>query len=372
MARSFAELRDVHPGFDAGGVLTVRASLPRASYTDPAVRLRFLTNVLDQVQALPGVVSAAVTDWLPLSDDHNDSIVILEDHPAPANATPPDHPLAQVSPTYFATLGIPVLRGRTFTAPDPTRPSSEALVSKSFADMYWKGGDPIGKRLKVSPNGPWFTIIGVVGDVHMESLEKAAEQFVYLPLFMTYENGPQTPNYAAVTLRAQGDAAAQMTALRGIVRTLDPGVALYGERLLSQRLNDATARMRFVTLMLGVSSLVALAIGMVGLYGVLAYGVTLRRREIGVRMALGASTRDVTRMIARHGVKLAGVGVGVGLVGAVAGTRLLRGLLYGVSPTDTLTLASTCLVLLVVATVASWLPARRAASIDPMEALRRD
>jgi putative ABC transport system permease protein len=245
-------------------------------------------------------------------------------------------------------------------------------VSRAFAERYWKGQSPIGKRLRSTLNGPWATVVGVVGDVHMESLERPAEQFVYFPLYMGYERGPIAPNSVSIAVRAQGDAAAQTSALRGIFRALDPGVALYGERLLSQRLNDATARMRFVMLMLGVSSVVALAIGMVGLYGVLAYGVTLRRREIGVRMALGASARDVTRMIARHGIVLAAVGVGVGLVGAIAGTRLLRGLLYGVSPTDAVALASTCLVLLIVATVASWLPARRAASIDPMEALRRD
>ena len=169
-----------------------------------------------------------------------------------------------------------------------------------------------------------------------------------------------------------GDPAAITPGLRTVFQAIDPALPTYDERPMAERLAASAARTRFVMLMLGVASVVALAIGMVGLYGVLAYGVTLRRREIGVRMALGATARDVTFMVARRGIVLAALGVGAGLVGALAATRVLHGLLYGVSPTDPVALALTCVTLFAVAAAASWLPARRAAAIQPMEALRRD
>jgi predicted permease len=376
MARSFSRLRDVRPGFDARGVLTVRVSLPWPTYPDGATTMRFYDRVLAAARALPGVRAAALTDFMPLSGDHDDQVVTIEDHPLAPGAVPPDHLLAHVSPDYLATLGIPLLTGRTFGTLDAEHPTSEVLVSRAFAERYWKGQSAIGKRIRPSLSGPWFTIVGVAGDVHMETLEKPVDELVYFPLMAPTGDarGPYVPHYAAIAVRTSGaaDPMALAPALRAALRRLDPGLPTYDERTMAARLADAAARTRFVLLMLGTASLVALAIGAVGLYGVLAYGVTLRRREIGVRLALGATVRDVTRMIARRGILLAALGVGAGLVGALATTRFLHGLLYGVSPTDPVTLAGACIVLLAVAAVASWLPARRAAAMDPMESLRRD
>jgi predicted permease len=371
MARSFGQLRGVQPGFDANGVLTLRVALPASTYPDASSTLRFLERVVSQAQALPGVRSVAVMDWLPLSDDHNDSIVFVEDQPIAPGEVPPDHPLTYVSATYFSTFGIPV-QGRSFEREDVARPPLEVLVSRSFAERYWKGQSAIGKRLRSGHDGPWYTVVGVAGDVHMQSLDRPAEQLVYFPLVRTDERGPYVPRGVAIAVRTTGDPSALSTGLRTVFRGIDPTLPTYDEQPMKARLAAAAGRTRFVLVMLGAASLIALTMGMVGLYGVLAYGVTLRRREIGVRMALGATMSDVTRMIARRGIVLAALGIAAGLAGALATTRLLRGLLYGVSPTDPVALTGTCLVLFAAAVVASWLPARRAAATDPMEALRRD
>jgi predicted permease len=372
MARSFAELRDVHPGFDPTGVLSVRVALPWATYPDATQTMQFIDRVAEGARALPGVRSVAVFDWLPLSNDHNDSVVMIEDHPLPSDAVPPDHPMSFVGSEYFATLGIPLVTGRTFGPADVAHPVYEAIVSRAFAERYWKGQSPIGKRLRADLSGPWFTIVGVAGDVHMEALEKPAEEFVYFPLVRPGERGAYVPHHLAIALRTSGDPMAAAPALRAILRRVDPSLPTFDEGPMTALVERAAARTRFILLMLGAASVVALAIGAVGLYGVLAYGVTLRRREIGVRMALGATVRDVTRMIARRGIALAALGVGAGLVGAIATTRFLEKLLYGVSPTDPATLAGACVLLFAVAALASWLPARRAATVSPMESLQRD
>jgi len=372
MARSFSRLHDVQPGFDARGVLTVRVALSGERYTAPAARWRFYEQVLNDLRALPGVRSAALLDWVPLSSGHDDSVVQMEDHPLPAGAVPPDLPLDYVSPGLFATLGIPIVTGRDFGRLDLEHTSDEVIISRALAEHYWKDSSPIGKRLRPSLDGPWRTIVGVVENAHMESLERPPEELVYFPFVGVNEDGTSVPGSIAIAIRTTGDPAALMPQVRTALHTIDPALPTYDERALADRLASSAARMRFVMLMLGMASAVALAIGMVGLYGVLAYGVTLRRREIGVRMALGATAGDVTRMIARHGIVLAVLGVSAGLAGALAVTRVMHGLLYGVSPTDPVALAATCATLLLVAIAASWLPARRAASIPPMEALRRD
>ena len=372
MARSFRELRAVDPGFDAEGVLSLRIAIPRTNPGGPAATLRFIDRVMEQTRALPGVRDIAVTDWLPLTDDHNDSVIQIEDRPLPAGTVPPDHPLSYVSPSYFSTLRIPLVTGRTLERGEANRPSWEVVVSRSFAERYWPGQSAIGKHLRPGLVGPWYTVVGVSGDVHMAALDAPAEEMIYFPLVTADTRGPYVPFGLAITVRTSGDPISLAGALRGVIRDANPALPTYDERRMTSLLDAAAARTRFVLLMLGVASAVALTMGMVGLYGVLAYSVTMRRREIGVRMALGASVRDVTRMIARRGIMLAALGIAAGLLGALAATRLLRGLLYGVTPTDPLALAATCIVLFAAAVLASWLPARRAAAMDPMEALRRD
>jgi len=371
MARSFARLRDVRPGFDATHVLTLRVALPRATYGDPARVVAFYDRLIAETRALPGVRDAAVTDWLPLTNDHNDSATEIEDHPLPSGTVPPDHMMVSATPDYFRTMRIALLAGRVYGPQNAAHPAPEVMVSRAFAEQYWKGTSPIGKRVRAALTPTWYTIVGVVADVHLTALEQPAEQTIYFPI-SALDSASSPSRAVALTVRTAGDPSTLAAPVRALVRRLDPSLPTYDERSMDAVLSGAAARTRFTLLMLGVASLVALVIGAVGLYGVLAYGVTLRRREIGVRIALGAGTSDVTRMIARRGVALAALGVGAGLVGALVTTRFLHGLLYDVSPTDPIALAATCSVLLGVAAIASWLPARRAAAVDPIEALRRD
>ncbi len=372
LARSFARLRDVKPGFDATNVSTLRVSLPASRYKNATAVGGFYSQLVERARNLPGVSGAALTTWLPLTDDRNNSALGVEDRLTP-NTVPPVHNISFVSSAYFATMGVPLLSGRTLGAQnDPKRVLFEAVVSKSFADRYWKTESALGKRIRAGITGPWFTIVGVAGDVHLEALDKPADQAVYFPLVQSNADSTVIEPSVALVVSANSDSPALASALRRIVHDLDPALPTYGEQPMRRIVDAATAKARFLVLMLGVASAVALVLGAVGIYGVMAYGVSLRQREIGVRMALGARPSDVSQMVSRQGVTLAGIGVVVGLAGAIGATRFLRGLLYDVSPTDPLTLGATCVVLLAVALIATWLPARRAAGVDPAVVLRSD
>jgi putative ABC transport system permease protein len=370
MARSFDRLRNVQPGFDASGILTMRVALPRAAYRDAASVAQFHERLLGEALALPGVRGAAVTDWLPLADDGDNMGMDIEDRPLAADALPATHAVPKVGADWFRAMGIPLIAGRTFGPADAARPSTEVVVSRAFAARYWKGESALGKRLRPSGWAEWFTVVGVAGDVHLRALETPAEEAVYFPVVFRDPSGVRAPSTVAIAVRVAGDPANLTPALRAAAQRLDPALATYDERPMAAVLGAATARTRFVLLTLAAASAVALAIGAVGLYGVLAYGVALRRREIGVRLALGATTAEVTRMIAGRGVALAAAGVAIGLSVTLGIMRLLGGLLYDVSPTDPVALVATCSVLLGVAVVASWLPARQAAAVAPAEALR--
>jgi len=211
-----------------------------------------------------------------------------------------------------------------------------------------------------------------VGDVHLAALDRPAEEALYFPYHTFDRDTAWAPTGVTLAVRTDGDPSTLVSAVRRTVRGIDPFIPTYDEGPMAATLRAAAARTRFTMLLLGIASAVALTLGAVGMYGVMAYGVSLRQREIGVRLALGARPRDVGRMISRQGVGLAAAGVAIGLAGALAVTRVLRGLLFGVSPTDPLTLGATCALLLAVALAASWLPARRAAALPPVEALRRD
>ncbi len=377
LARSFARLREVRPGFEPNGIVMARLALPRANYPTAASVMNVYDRLLGEVRALPGVREATLTDWVPLTNDHNDTVLSVEDHPLPPDALPRDHFVVAAEARYFHTMGIPLLAGQTFGAQDPARPVSEVVVSRAFADRYWPGASPLGKRVRPSLSSTWYTIIGEVGDVHYDHLDKPANDVVYFPLVtLKQENdstavGPPTaPHFVALLVRTDAARAGMTSAVRRVVHAIDPALPTYDERPLADIVSAASARARVTLLLLAIASALALILGAVGIYGVMAYGVSLRQRELGVRLALGARPIDVSRMVSRQGVTLGAIGVVIGIVCALSVTRLLRGLLYDVSPTDPLTLVTTCVVLLMVAFLASWIPARRAASVDPAEILR--
>ena len=370
LARSFARLRDVKPGFEPRGVVMSRIALPLVNYPDAVKTFNVYTRLLDQVRALPGVRDATITNWVPLTNDHDDTVVQVEDHPLPPNAVPRAHFMPSVDARFFQAMSIPLISGRTFGPIDPAHPPFEAVVSRAFAERYWPGASPLGKRVRPGIDGPWWTIVGEVGDVHLDVLDKPANDALYLPLVATRDSVPTAEHFVALLVRADRESATLLPEIRQIVHSLDPAVPTYDERTLTDIVSAASARARVTLLLLAIASLLALILGAVGIYGVMAYGVSLRQREIGVRIALGARPLDVSRMVSRQGVTLGAIGVVIGIVCALSVTHLLRGLLYDVSPTDPLVLGGTCIVLLVVAFFASWIPARRAAAVDPSEALR--
>jgi len=370
LARSFARLRDVKPGFDPRGVVMSRIALPLVNYPDAVKTFNVYTRLLDQVRALPGVRDATITNWVPLTNDHDDTVVQVEDHPLPPNAVPRAHFMPGVDARFFQAMSIPLISGRTFGPIDPAHPPFEAVVSRAFAERYWPGASPLGKRVRPGIDGPWWTIVGEVGDVHLDVLDKPANDALYLPLVATRDSVPIAEHFVALLVRGDRESATLLPEIRRIVHSLDPAVPTYDEHMLTDIVSAASARARVTLLLLAIASLLALILGAVGIYGVMAYGVSLRQREIGVRIALGARPLDVSRMVSRQGVTLGAIGVVIGIVCALSVTHLLRGLLYDVSPTDPLVLGGTCIVLLVVAFFASWIPARRAAAVDPSEALR--
>ena len=372
MARSFARLRDVRPGFNPDSLLTLNVALPEAKYPTAVATSQFYDRLIGGVRALPGVRDVALTTWLPLGTTGETSALWVDEPAPPPNAVPPVHQFVYSTSNYHSAMGIPILSGRGLAAQDPTRPLLEALVSRSFAERYWKNGTALGRRVRPGLSGSWFTIVGVVGDVHLIALDRPAEQAVYFPLVLPDGDSTTVMNNVTVVVRTSGSPDAVTAPVRQIVRSLDPALPVYGERLMSAILEASTARTRFLMFLLGLASTLALVLGAVGLYGVMAYGVSLRQREIGVRMALGARPADVSQMISRQGVTIAAVGVVAGLGASIGVTRFLRGLLYDISPTDPLTLGVTCVVLLAVAFISCWLPARRAAAVDPTVALRSD
>jgi hypothetical protein len=264
---------------------------------------------------------------------------------------------------------------------DPARAPREVIVSRALAERYWRGGESaVGKRVRMTPDGAWYTIVGVAGDVRGTALEEPPDETIYLPLVTIPGAGEResasdvrwTPREIALVARSAGDPALIASRVTSVVRELDAGVPVYGARAMTEVVVQASARTSFMLLLLGIASTVALALGAVGIYGVISYVVSLRTREIAVRLALGAQPADVRRMVSRQAIAVAAIGIGVGIVGAVGTTRALGALLFGVSPTDAVTLVSAAVLLLGVAVVASWLPAQRAAGVDPAQALRAE
>jgi putative ABC transport system permease protein len=371
MTRSFLRLSEVRPGFDADHVVTSRVLLPFARYGGAASRLGFFETLVREARAIPGARDVALTDWVPLSGDRHDVAIEVEDDRTRAGAGGAEHSVAHVDGGYFRALRIPLRRGRTFGPQDAARPSDEAIVSRAFAERYWPGASPLGRRVRPA-GGRWYTVVGEVGDVHYDGLEKPADAVAYFPVVTAASPDAAASLPAALSLVVRTDAreGETLSAVRRIVRSLDPGIPTYDEGSLSELVRGATARARALVVLLAIAGAVTSLLGAVGLYGILAYGVGIRRRELGIRMALGARPGDVSRMVSLDGLRLAGLGIVIGTACALAASRLLRGLLYDVAPTDPVTLGLTPVAILAVALAASWIPARRAAAVHPAEALQ--
>jgi len=381
MARSFARLRSVPSGIDDAHAFAFRVALPGATYSDSGRAAHFVVRALEGIAAVPGVEASGAISKLPLVPDaRQDSALFVEDRPLAPGTMPNIHQFAFASPGYFRAMGISMIEGRTFDTLDPARAPREVVLSRSVASRYWPQGAAIGKRVRMAPVGEWYTVVGVAGDVRGTGLDQPPDEMVYLPLVVTLggqamgmdPERPWTPRDVAFVTRTGGDPAVAGGRAERVIRDLDAEVPAYGARSMSELLARSAARTTLTLTLLGIASVVALALGSVGIYGVISYIVSLRTREIAVRMALGARPVDVRRMVSRQAAVVTGIGIAVGLGGAFALTRVLSALLFGVSPVDPATMLASAAVLAGVAALAAWVPARRASALDPARALRAD
>jgi putative ABC transport system permease protein len=363
--RSIQRLMQVNPGFDPESLLTMRASLPGQKYPKDEQQTAFYDRVLDSLKVLPGVEVAAAVSPLPQSDNDLIYSVSVEGRPPSKPGEGASANWYTVSPTYFTAMRIPLLKGRLFTDADAAGAPRVALINETMARKMWPGEDPLGQRLRmgIDSDAP-REIVGVVGDVRHYGLDQDVTMQMYDPVRQRPMSG------MSFVLKTSVDPASLAPAARRAVLAADPEQPVSDVRTMREVVEATTAQRRFSLLLLGVFAGIALLLAAVGIYGVVGYSVAQRTHEIGVRMALGARRGEILGLVLRQGMALALLGVGVGLVGALALTRLIAGLLFGVSASDPLTFAATAVLLSGVALLATFIPAHRATRVEPTAALR--
>jgi putative ABC transport system permease protein len=368
LINSFLRLRNVDPGFRADNLLTMKIVLPEPKYAEFERRAVFYTDLVQRVQSLAGVRSAAVTTNLPLYRQGNSISISIEGRPAP----PPGQELIVVtriiSPGYFDTMGIPLLKGRQLTDQDTETTPNAVVISETMARRFWPGEDPIGKRLaagRAQTPEDWIQVVGVVKDVRQFELNAEPRPQMYLSYRQAAFFEPRD-----LVVKTDVDPASMATTVRKAVWDIDKDQPVSNIRTMEDILADSIARQRFSMLLLAIFAGVALVLAGVGIYGVMSYSVAQRTREIGIRMALGAQTGAVLKLAVGYGMKLVLIGIIVGLIAAFALTRVMATLLFGVTATDPTTFTLISLLLVAVAVLASYIPARRATKVNPIIALR--
>lgn len=362
LVRSLIQLQNVSPGFDPHNVLTMRVDLPRQKYATAEKAGNFFSQLEGRIDSLPGVEQVGLISELPLSGQPNDMPYTVEGRPPVPSDQAYDDDFRRVNTQYFSAMRIPFLRGRNFTEQEVRQSAKVVIISDLLARQVFPNEEPIGKRLIMAMGNQPFEIIGIVGDIRHRGLESTPLPAMYMP-------SNQAP-WMNIVVRTQGDPASLAGAVRNEVRAIDPDQPVAMVRTMDEWMDTAVAGPRYRTALLALFAFVALVLASTGIYGVMSYSVTQRTHEIGVRMALGAKRSDVMKLVVRQGMSLVVIGVGIGIVGAIALTRVMATLLFGVTAKDPFTFVAVAALLTLVAFVACYLPARRATKVDPLVALR--
>jgi predicted permease len=370
MVKSLLRLQEVKPGFDSTNLLTMRIALPSTKYETFNQSHAFFQQLLDQLEARPEIESVGAINLLPFGGSGGDRSFSIQDQPTPSGHPRPDEQVRFVTPGYFRAMAIPLLSGRDFTRRDLPDTPQVAIVNSALARKYWPDGNALGKRIAFQKNNPkWYEIVGIVGNVKHRGLDIQDHAELYIPAFQPlFADGNVPALYFAV--RTKSDPLLLAPAMRSEVAALDRDQPIYSLMTMDQRISDSIAPRRFNMFILGLFAALALLLAAIGIYGIMAFSVVQRTHEIGVRMALGASTQDVLKLVMRNGFKLALIGIAVGLVAAFAATRVLSSLLYEVSARDPLIFVLDAILLAIAALLACYIPARRATNVDPLVALR--
>lgn len=364
--QSFARLRGMDPGFRTGNILTMRTPLTSRQYRDPAKRAVFCQRVLERVGSLPGVISAGFTNGIPLVIKGNVNGFTVEGQPRLSAGTFSNANYRVVTQDYLRTIGVPLRAGRYLDRHDTADAPPVTLINEAMKRKFWPDASAIGKRFRFGDSRPWITVVGVVGDIRQSSLDKPSSAEMYLP-------GAQDPTaMSGLAIRTKTDPSGLAAAVRREIRAVDKDTPITDVATMEEILDREVFQRRVQMLLLGIFAAVALVLASIGIYGVLAYLVSQRTQEIGIRMALGASPRDILFGVAGQGVGLSVVGIALGVAAALALTRVVSKLLYGVAASDPVTFLAVGALLLAVASLASYLPARRAMKIDPILALREE
>ncbi len=367
MIRSFMQLMNVSPGFNPQNVLTMQIFLPQTKYSRGADQAAFFKQVINRVEALPGVETVGAITHLPLSGMEESGNFSIESRPSQSFDVGTTADMRAISPNYFRSMGIPILRGRDFSETDGEQSVPVAIISESMASRFFPGEDPLGQRIKRGSSTaefPWATIVGIAADVKHSALEKQSRPHLYFSY-------PQSPfGYMALVVRASASPESLSVAAQSAVFAVDKDQPVVNVKTMEQYLSTAVAARRFNMTLLAAFAVVAMVLATVGIYGVISYTVTQRTHEIGIRMALGAAQRDVLKLVFGQAIRLAVIGVVIGVAAAFALTRVMSSLLFGVTATDPLTFVAIPLLLAGVALGACFVPARRATKVDPMVALR--
>jgi putative ABC transport system permease protein len=362
MIRSFIRLMNVNPGFNPHNVMTIKFS-PGRKYDSTQKVASYFKDTLARISAVPGVESAGAVLSLPLSGGSGSRYFGIEGRPPQPAGQGFNANLNFTAPGYFTTMGIPLLGGRDFSDSDAEGSDSVAIINQQMARMFWPDDDPLGQRIRVG-DGPWRRIVGIVGDLKYKAMDADTRQEMYWPFYQTGAGN------GAFVIRTRPDPKETASGLRRAILDVERDQPLYDIRTMEEVLSQSVAGRWLNTLLLGVFGGEALILAVVGLYGVMSYSVAQRTQELGIRTALGATSRDVVKLIVGQGMRLTATGVVIGIGGAFGLTRLMKSLLFDVTPTDPTTIAAIALLLGAVALLACWIPARRATKIDPMIALR--